>query len=258
MKDFTRILWVSEQARSVWEGRLYKIHQYLLEMERLACKMGRVAIQFIYPDKLPELVLWAQKENLIVLPLDIESGSSSYRSSSSPYVNGLPWTMRVAITPPEHVDRMIRAWREKDEIEIGNRLGYPPCCRRFFDRVWRKERKIDTTWDMYSGNAQGPIECNILLRWLGARLVPHLPCSFACRRTVDFANSFNDESRQEYEWICEMLSWPVEWSALHGIARIKTPICEVMTRTDYTAEKKLVRRLGDIYPKEAARAGTPP
>ena len=30
----------------------------------------------------------------------------------------------------------------------------------------------------------------------------------------------------------EILSWPVEWSVLHGIAEIKTPIFRVISRSD--------------------------
>jgi hypothetical protein len=48
----------------------------------------------------------------------------------------------------------------------------------------------------------------------------------------------------------EILSWPVEWSALHGIAEIKTPILKVSTYTDSTAKKHIVRFNGIRYPSE--------
>ncbi len=51
----------------------------------------------------------------------------------------------------------------------------------------------------------------------------------------------------------EILSWPAEWSALHGIAEIKTPVLKVSTRTDATAKKYVVRRQGEKYPAEGAR-----
>jgi hypothetical protein len=46
-----------------------------------------------------------------------------------------------------------------------------------------------------------------------------------------------------------MLRWPVEWSALHGIAEIKTPVVKISTRTDATPQKYTVRYLGDRYPE---------
>ena len=71
-------------------------------------------------------------------------------------------------------------------------------------------------------------KCNILLRWVGPRIVFHLPCSFDCRPTVELADKFTQIARdagfhQEMDWLEEMLSWHVEWSALNGIAEIMTP-----------------------------------
>jgi SAM-dependent methyltransferase len=53
-------------------------------------------------------------------------------------------------------------------------------------------------------------------------------------------------------WIEEILSWPVEWTALHGIAEIKTPVLKVVTRTDATAERYVVRRPGASWPREGS------
>jgi hypothetical protein len=58
------------------------------------------------------------------------------------------------------------------------------------------------------------------------------------------------------DWLLEILSWPVEWSALHGIAEIKTPVLKVCTRTDATPSKYVVRRQGDAYPEEGAKGLT--
>jgi SAM-dependent methyltransferase len=55
------------------------------------------------------------------------------------------------------------------------------------------------------------------------------------------------------EWLLDMLSWPVEWSALHGIAEVRTPILKISTATDATAERLEVRRQGEGYPEEGAR-----
>jgi hypothetical protein len=48
------------------------------------------------------------------------------------------------------------------------------------------------------------------------------------------------------------MQWPVEWSALHGIAEIKTPIVKLSTRTDATPEKLILRYHGERYPQEGA------
>jgi hypothetical protein len=51
----------------------------------------------------------------------------------------------------------------------------------------------------------------------------------------------------------ELLDWPVEWSALHGIAEIRTPVVKIATRTDPTPERYVVRWMGKSFPADGAR-----
>jgi hypothetical protein len=57
----------------------------------------------------------------------------------------------------------------------------------------------------------------------------------------------------EMDWLPEILSWPIEWSALHRIAEIKTPVLKASARTDATPCRYTVRRQGDNYPLEGIR-----
>jgi 2-polyprenyl-3-methyl-5-hydroxy-6-metoxy-1,4-benzoquinol methylase len=63
---------------------------------------------------------------------------------------------------------------------------------------------------------------------------------------------------QEINWIYELLSWPVEWSALHGIAEIRTPINKVSSRTDMTPWKYVVQKHSDDYPVDGMSGITYP
>jgi hypothetical protein len=54
------------------------------------------------------------------------------------------------------------------------------------------------------------------------------------------------------DWLLEILSWPVERSCLHGIAELKSPVLKASYRTDVTAGRHVVRRLGDRFPEEGA------
>ncbi len=129
---------------------------------------------------------------------------------------------------------------------------------------------MDTTWQMawntinksmsrpHQIELSGDIsENNILLRWLGITPVFHLPCSFSCNHTKLIANNLTQLARcnnfeEEAEWLEEMINWPVEWSALHGIAEIKTPIVKISTCTDATNEKHTIRYHGSYYPEKGA------
>ena len=104
----------------------------------------------------------------------------------------------------------------------------------------------------------GPREANILWRWMGARAVPHLPCRLDCEPSAQLGEKFIEVGRRagfgdEMDWLLEMLSWPVEWSALHGIAEVKTPVVKVVARTDATPIKYVVRRPGTAYPAEGTQ-----
>ena len=127
---------------------------------------------------------------------------------------------------------------------------------------------MDTTWRMAHARCldkaprtieiDGPPQANVLLRWLGVRAVPHLPCRADCDDTIRLADDMLRLGRDagfaaEAAWMMEVLSWPVEWSALHGIAEIRTPIAKAVTRTDATAQKRVVCRRGRGYPAEGAR-----
>jgi len=262
LPDFTRVVWSSAQAQSVWEPRISAVSNYVMDMEREACLRGRVALQFFSPENLPGITRWAASRGLMALALNPTVAAGSYSSTPKEYVSGQPWTIRVAICLPMLATTFFNAWKSGDNTAIGSALGYPPCCIDFFNRIWVDDKFLDTTWPMAVKQwnhaptmieVSGPSECNILLRWLGVRAVPHLPCSFDCKRTTEFSKTFLDVSREPYQWLMEMLSWPVEWSALHGIAEIKTPILKIMSRTDHTNDKYTVRRVGWKYPAEGAR-----
>ncbi|HKV37784.1 MAG TPA: hypothetical protein VJX67_01120, partial [Blastocatellia bacterium] len=64
--------------------------------------------------------------------------------------------------------------------------------------------------------------------------------------------------RAEIDWTLEVLNWPLEWSALHGIAEVKSPIVKISTRTDATLVKYTVQRRSSNYPTEGARGTTFP
>ena len=49
-----------------------------------------------------------------------------------------------------------------------------------------------------------------------------------------------------------MLSWPVEWTALHGIAKLKTPVLKLATATEVDHELWRAAWAGTGYPGDGA------
>jgi hypothetical protein len=272
LPDFTRIIWVSEQAKKSWEPRIMDIKQAWNEIEWLSVVYGvrRCAVDVVRSEDLVTRTAQWAGHGLHMLPVHMHGLSQhSYSNTLEKYKPGEPLLYRIVIGKAHDVLRFREAWAKNDNQEMGELLGYPACCRDFFSRVWVVEGHVDTTWPMayatVNGSEQngtcievnGNPHANILWRWMGVRSVPHLPCRFDCEATIKFGEDLHSVGRKagynrEMDDLLEILSWPVEWSALHGIAEIRTPILKVCTRTDATSTKYVVRRLGVSYPEEGA------
>lgn len=272
LPDFTRISWATDVARAVWEPRLRRITNAWIEIEWLAIVAGvrSCCITVATPEQFVERgPQWAQL-GLNALPFEMQGVSSSGYSATTVRAElGRPFAFRFVLGTPENVCAFKAAWDRSDDRAIGQLLGYPACCREFFKRTWVDQALVDTTWPMATASAppgdggrtvevNSTPQNNILWRWMGARAVSHLPCSFGCGPTLSLADRFLEVGRKngfgaEMDWLLEVLSWPVEWSALHGIAEIKTPVLKVSTRTDATPCKYVVRYRGQSYPTEGAQ-----
>lgn len=271
LPDFTRLSWVNDRARGVWEPRITRIGSAWAEIEWRSVVSGirRCALTSIPSD---QLILrsteWAAS-GLSMMPVAMSGTSPGYASTSVAPRVGEPFEYRVAVGALADVAELKHAIDDGDDAAMGQLLGFPDCCIAFFRKTWVDEGCVDTTWAMAANggsvdesgrlieiDATAPFQANILWRWMGPRAVPHLPCSFSCQATVAFADMLMAFGRErgygaEMGWLEEILSWPASWSALHGIAEVKTPVVKASTRTDATAHEFIVRRHGRRLPAEA-------
>jgi hypothetical protein len=259
LPEWTRIIWNSKESKNIWEYRISKISNAFVTIEKQTVLAG---IKPSWLTTISESELQILKQDLKdtefeVHPLSKTPIVNSYSSSPQPYIEGQPYHYRIVLTHKNKIKDWKEAWEKSDNIKIGELLGFPICCQNFFQKYWIEEKYLDTSWVMSLSGTDGPKECNILLRWLGVRSVSHLPCSFSCQETYNIARKniewgYLNGFAQEMEWLEEMLDWPVQWSALHGIAEIRTPILKISTRTDATADMVVVDKHGFSYPKEGS------
>jgi hypothetical protein len=99
------------------------------------------------------------------------------------------------------------------------------------------------------------------LRPLGIDLLGYLPCSFDCEESQRLGSARLVLGRETgmveaIAWLEAMLDWPAEWSALHGIAELKTAILKTAYNTDFTARKVTVRYHGRALAADGARGLT--
>lgn len=276
LPDFVRISWASDSARQVWLPRIQRINDAWAQIEWLAVAKGvrACALTNVSPEEFITLSTHWADNGLSGFPVELQSVTQySYSSTGKSAEPGQPFLFRLVIGRPENISTFKKAWDANRQQEMGALLGYPSCCTRFFQRTWVEDSSVDTTWQMavntLDGAAaeaetsrlaevNGPPQANILWRWMGLRTVPHLPCSFHCTGTVALGDQLMAVGREagyeeEMDWLVEVLSWPAEWSALHGIAEIKTPVLKVMARTDATPFKYTVQYKSDHYPEEGVQ-----
>lgn len=270
--EFVRTIWVSEEARAVWEHRISAVSRMWQEVERTAVAVGYKlsTLQSCNPDEFINLTRWASDWNLVVAPVSRVDIASIYSNAEKPPVKGQPWQYRVVIAPPNQVRHFLTYWNRRNDEAIGDMLGYPICCQSFFHQFWTTGEWRDLTYPMVMVDGDdtthfqvnSSLGCNILLRWLGVRRVSHLPCSFQCENTTAIGDNMRELAvrsfPQETEWLDEMLSWPVRWSSLHGIAVITTPVIRIVTSSDALAEKVTIDRQGSSYPAEGVSGVTFP
>jgi len=271
LPEFRRTSWVSERARKVWESRISAVMSAwaMVEEQSVAHGIRRVALVAAFPETLSEKETRWRRMGLTAKVLTEARITSGYSSSLQPPVPGERSSLRVAIGQTDAVGEMAQAYAQNDVHSIGRALGYPECCCAFFKSTWCEAKLRDSTWPMAVGTLEGhwidestlqisgSAYCNILWRWMGVRAVPHLPCSFRCAATSAYGKSLVELGaatgyKEEMASLKEMLSWPIEWSALHGIAEIKTPILKLMTSTDATPVRYRVRLSGTGFPAEGA------
>lgn len=269
LPEFTRTTWVTASAERVWKPRIDQILACWREIEWQSVAEGlrACALQAIDPSSWDAVVSRMAKHDLAVLELDRIRSGASYSATQQKPEEGEPFTCWSVIGSSSNAEKLADAWRGNQQTVVGELLGYPPCCTRFFQRVWVEQQFVDTTWFMDLTPREdsddlrkvaGSPESNILLRWLGVRSVPHLPCSFDCDATVSLGRGLVNLGRQlgfdrEMQWLMEMLDWPVEWSSLHGIAEVRTPVFRITTTTDAVAEKLTLQRHSDCWPDDGAR-----
>lgn len=255
LPEWTRWAWSSMQEREYWGFLIQRAAQTYVELERIAVVKGirSACYQTVNVNGLVQLNGWALKNNLLVVPIDQKNTTDNYQSGSSELDPNKPIEYRVLIIRPEMLLKIQNAKNIANDNELlGEVLGYPKCCRDFFMRTWGAGQ-VDTTWDQYATtfNAFGPVEANILWRWKGIRWVSHLPCSFQCEATVQQGRLMRQLAKEEgffeeAHTIDTVLSWPVKWSGVNGIAEIVSPTLKISTRTDWAppSDNRVFERSG--------------
>jgi len=272
MPSFKRVSWASDDARKVWEDRLVKTARTweVMEFESIRVGLRPAGLFAVDPQDFCRCESEVRDSGLAAaIVARVGEQDSRVLFTVDETGGDKPVSLHVVVGQPDAVETIRLAYCSGDLIRVGSALGYPHCCCLFFQHHWSENGYRDMTWPMAVAShaeasedyrevvCEGPPETNTLWQWLGIRAVPHLPCSFNCEHSAELARAWLNFGismgvANALDDLIEILSWPVEWSSLHAIAEIKTPILKMITATDAFAYKHTVRRRGDRYPDEGA------
>lgn len=279
INPYARIIWGNEAAKEKWEPRIAAANNAYHKLERLTVVAGvrGAYTTHIRAENLTAFTDDCARQGLVYLPLVRTADYQGFAHAHPPVEEGKPWSYYGVVGKPENAFAFAEGDRTGNHDLMGETLGYPACCRKFFSTVWMAGY-VDPVWQAADNSTPESIgrrtsheiyldnyypEVISALRYIGVRLSPQIPCSATCEASKQTAEAWMDVGRfygmeQEMDDMLEILSWPMEWSVLHGVAEIKTPLFKVSTNSCASLEKYTVQFAGTTYPEEGPPALTFP
>ena len=267
-----RTTWVSEEARKVWASVLPRVSSMVSELEVSSVAKGHrpCAWQTIAEDQFPRLAaVWAEM-GLVSLPiLRVRNFTGFAHRHEKPRAGEQANVCVIIAGSLKDALRFKAANASGDNDVQGELLGFPKCCRKFFDDAWAGgffdpvwQAAMNTNHDIVGERhirVQGHPFANPILRYAGLRVGFHLPCAFDCRETIKVAierMTLADQVDARLADILQgLLSMPMSWDVYHGIAVVRTPIFYLIVPSVPAAERHVVEVVStpQLIPKESAK-----
>ena len=260
MPEFHRVVWVSEEARDYWQPKIDRINEVWPKVERASVPRYRPGgLQSVEPAALPELQRECLGRDLAVAVVGIEGKVPGlFGNAAAPYVPGQPFTYRVYFGAQPK--RFVEAWHAGDQAVVGEMLGFPLCCVEFFTEYWQQKGWRDLTYPAMQESHEYTRRpnTNVWLKALGVRPVFHLPCGGDCEKTEQLGGEIHElmidlDYIDELECLLALSSMPMEWSSLHGVAIVTTPLFKIVYGSDPLPRKVTFRLESDRFPEHSAR-----
>jgi hypothetical protein len=207
-------------------------------------------------------LLDCEARGLKALPLGLEDGG--HAPLETPEI-----ALTLCVARAETLDAALDAFRADDASKLGALLGYPRCCTDAFIAAEHADESDPgrTLLHAAPANAAEPIafapETNPLLRPIGIEATAHVPCTPTCRASIEHAERRIALGRRSgfdaaMNDLLEILDWPMTWSALHGIAEVKTPVLKFAYGSDLSPRRVSLARAGARFVASSGKGGTFP
>ncbi len=262
---FTRLVWNSEEARQKYGNILSQaiaLHDKA-EYEMVRLGKRKCGTLHLAPHNFHILMERIKKDNMVWLPIQWSKSYSGFSHYHLPTTAGDPNSSCYGVMAKSMEDaeafRTASAYNGRnanktDHEAIGELLGFPACCTKFFTEEW-SNGFYDPVWQSASATkhkvvserilkVEGHIHTNQMLRYVGLRTTSHFPCSLKCEETIKIGETWLDVMRSlnsaATDTLIELLGMPLIWSTLHGIATVETPIFTLITNSLPTKKRWIV------------------
>jgi len=251
MEPFTRLIWKNSENRKNWINKIHKASQVYHATELATFEMGlRKAISYhIHPENLEKQLEMLAKGGSVFLPIrrsKIYSGFSHRHIDPQPGDPYFVYGVLAKTLEDAELFRKCSAGQKVDHGSIGQLLGYPECCIRFFEKVWGPV--IDPIFEAYGSESHVHPYCNQALRYFGLRITPHLCCSSDCKATIEWGRQWfsvmEGLDKEAAGWLRELLSLPFTWNCLNGAAIVDTDLFRGVTNSNVSKKEVIVKNKG--------------
>lgn len=240
LAPFARTQWKDAESRREWEPILKRAVQAYnaAELETVRQGMRRCTTQHFNPNTMTEDI--KRLKGLAFLPIQRVGVYQGFAHKHPAVVQDKPWNYYGVVgKTAEDAWAFVDATQKGDHRAMGDLLGYPKCCQEFFSTVWM-EGFIDPVWQAAAATEGAQIDGQTVripssatfdgLRYVGVRMVPHLPCSFSCEGSGEMAEKWS--LLEGMDTTLKLLSLPIQWSCLNGIAVVETPYFRIATNSN--------------------------
>ena len=253
MENFIRI--IPKKGFEEWPQKLGQLGRVYHEAEYDTVKKGVRDASTVHMDQhnIKKLLERFNKDGFQFTPLRISGYYQGFSHFHPTVKEGEPFYWYGCLTRTyKDGQKFKEADLKGDHRVIGQMLGYPDCCVKYFEKTFPKVN-YDPIWINLQGEVQGWPECNQMLRDFGARITGHLSCSPICKATKVIGERWLDvmkkTDKESAGMLYSLLSQKIIWNSYHGVIQVDTPYFLGLTSSFPYLEKPRIISWSSLPPK---------